>query len=93
MDASLNLYAIFGIPPDATQDDIREAYRVAARRFHPDANPNEGADIQFRDIASAYEVLGNPALRADYDAARRRYLDEPNFFSLRVTPSKREQLA
>ena len=89
MDASLNLYAIFGIPPDATQDDIREAYRVAARRFHPDANPNEGADIQFRDIASAYEVLGNPALRADYDAARRRYLDEPNFFSLRVTPSKR----
>jgi len=89
MDASRNLYAIFGIPPDATQEDIREAYRVAARRFHPDANPNEGADVQFRDIASAYEVLGNPLLRAEYDAARRRYQNEPNYFSLRVTPSKR----
>ena len=63
MDASQNLYAILGIPPEATQDDIREAYRVVARRFHPDANPNEGADIQFRDIAAAYEILGNPLQR------------------------------
>lgn len=89
MDASRNLYAILGIPPEATQDDIREAYRVAARRFHPDANSNPGADIQFRDIATAYEVLGNPLLRAEYDIARRKYQDEPGYFSLRVTPSKR----
>ncbi|MBD3308599.1 VWA domain-containing protein [candidate division KSB3 bacterium] len=89
MDASRNLYAILGIPPEATQDDIREAYRVAARRFHPDANPNEGADVQFRDIAAAYETLGNSRQRVRYDTARRKYRDEPNYFTLRVTPSKR----
>lgn len=63
MDVSRNLYAILGVPSDATQEDIREAYRLAARRFHPDANPNEGADLQFRDIAAAYEILGNPQQR------------------------------
>ncbi|MBN2303005.1 MAG: DnaJ domain-containing protein [Anaerolineae bacterium] len=89
MDASRNLYAILGIPPEATQEDIREAYRVAARRFHPDANPNEGADIQFRDIAAAYEILGNSRQRVRYDTSRRKYRDEPNYFTLRVTPSKR----
>jgi Ca-activated chloride channel family protein len=89
MDASQNLYAILGIPPEATQEHIREAYRVMARRFHPDANPNEGADLQFRDIAAAYEALGNPRLRAQYDASRRKFQDEPNYFTLRVTPSKR----
>ncbi|WP_119072507.1 VWA domain-containing protein [Aggregatilinea lenta] len=89
MDASQNLYAILGIPPEATQDDIREAYRVAARRFHPDANHNEGAEHVFRDIATAYEVLGNPIERTGYDTARRKYQDEPSYFTLRVTPSKR----
>jgi len=89
MDISRNLYAILGVPPEATQDDIREAYRVAARRFHPDANPNEGADILFRDIAAAYEILGNGLSRSDYDTARRRVREEPNYFTLRVTPSKR----
>ena len=89
MDASRNLYAILGVPPEASQDDIREAYRLMARRFHPDANPNEGADLQFRDIAAAYEALGNPHQRIEYDASRRKYKDEPNYFSIRVTPSKR----
>lgn len=89
MDASQNLYTILGVPPEATQDDIREAYRIAARRFHPDANPNEGADVQFRDIATAYEILGNARRRVQYDMARRKYQGEPNYFTLRVTPSKR----
>jgi Ca-activated chloride channel family protein len=89
MDASRNLYAILGVPPEATQEDLREAYRILARRFHPDANPNEGADVQFRDIAVAYETLGNPRQRIQYDSGRRKYKDEPNYFTLRVTPSKR----
>ncbi|HMM28440.1 MAG: DnaJ domain-containing protein [Chloroflexota bacterium] len=84
-----NLYAILGVPAEATQDDIREAYRIAARRFHPDANANEGAEHQFRDIAAAYEVLGNPQRRYAYDEGRRATGDEPAYFSLRVTPSKR----
>ncbi|MBN1563197.1 MAG: VWA domain-containing protein [Anaerolineae bacterium] len=89
MDASRNLYAILGIPPEATQEDIREAYRIMARRFHPDANPNEGAGLQFRDIAMAYEILGDSGRRIQYDVARREFRDEPSYFSLRVTPSKR----
>jgi Ca-activated chloride channel family protein len=89
MDAARNLYAILGVPPEASQDDIREAYRIMARRFHPDANPNEGADVQFRDIATAYEILGDPGARIQYDLARREFKDEPAYFSLRVTPSKR----
>ena len=89
MDSSRNYYAILGVPPDATQDDIRDAYRLAARRFHPDANRNEGADVQFRDIATAYELLGDPIMRTEYDLARRSFQEEPNYFTLRVTPSKR----
>ncbi|MBN1679060.1 MAG: VWA domain-containing protein [Anaerolineae bacterium] len=89
MDTPRNLYAILGIPPEATQSDIREAYRVAARRFHPDANDHEGADILFRDIATAYEILGDSKQRMDYDIARAKFKDEPNYFTLRVTPSKR----
>ncbi len=89
MDASRNLYAILGIPPEVAQEDIREAYRIMARRFHPDANPNEGADLQFRDIAMAYEILGDPGQRIQYDLIRREFRDEPSYFSLRVTPSKR----
>ena len=89
MDGSRNLYAILGVPPEASQDDIREAYRIMARRFHPDANPNEGADLQFRDIATAYEILGDTGRRFQYDAARRKYQEEPSYFTLRVTPSKR----
>jgi len=89
MDVSRNLYAILGVPSDATQEDIREAYRLAARRFHPDANPNEGADLQFRDIAAAYEILGNPQQRYAYDEALRVGEEAPAYFSVRVTPSRR----
>jgi Ca-activated chloride channel family protein len=89
MSASRNLYGILGVSPEATQEDLREAYRILARRFHPDANPNEGADVQFRDIAAAYETLGNSRQRILYDADQRKYRDEPNYFTLRVTPSKR----
>ncbi|MEB2287514.1 MAG: VWA domain-containing protein [Anaerolineae bacterium] len=88
-DASRNLYAILGVAPEATADDIREAYRVMARRFHPDANRNSGAEVQFRDIATAYSVLSDPGERLRYDDARRHFSDEPAYFSLRAIPSKR----
>ncbi len=91
MDILHNLYAILGLAPEAKQEEIRDAYRVLARRFHPDANRNEGADVLFRDIATAYEILGDPTQRVRYDAQRIRSaeVNEPNYFSLRVTPSKR----
>ena len=88
-DASRDLYAILGIPPEATAEDIHEAYRLMARRFHPDANQNQGAGAQFRDISAAHNVLGNPNDRRRYDNARRHLRDEPAYFSLRVLPSRR----
>ncbi len=93
MDTSKNLYAILGLSPTATANDIRDAYRLLARRFHPDVNRNEGAGVQFRDIAMAYEVLGDPQQRVHYDAQRQDFVNEPAFFSLRVTPSKRVLMA
>ncbi len=52
-----DLYGILSVPPNATADDIRRAYRVAARRFHPDVNKYPGAAGQFRDIAAAHEIF------------------------------------
>jgi Ca-activated chloride channel family protein len=89
MDTSQNLYAILGLSPDASADEIRDAYRLMARRFHPDANQNEGAGLQFRDIAAAYEILGNSNQRLYYDTSRRHQDVEPNYLTLRATPSKR----
>jgi Ca-activated chloride channel homolog len=88
VDSAQNLYTILGVPPSATADDIRNAYRTAARRFHPDANQHPGAAAQFRDIAAAYETLSNTATRESYDL-KRRGVEEKPYFSLRVTASKR----
>ncbi|NDJ86235.1 MAG: VWA domain-containing protein [Chloroflexi bacterium] len=61
-----DLYAILGVSERASADDIRSAYRSAARRFHPDVNAHEGAALQFRDIAAAYEVLSDEQARSRY---------------------------
>lgn len=59
---------MLGVERDATQNQIKKAYRKAALRHHPDKNPDdpEAAD-RFSEIASAYEVLGDPVRRAEYD--------------------------
>lgn len=84
-----DLYGILGVPPNGTADDIRRAYRVAARRFHPDVNKYVGAATQFRDIAAAYEVLSDAALRRQYDIQRPAAQFERSYVSLRVVPSRR----
>lgn len=66
-----DLYALLGVPPEASDDDIRHAYRSLARRHHPDANPAEAQASGFRRIAAAYEVLGDERERASYDRALR----------------------
>lgn len=61
-------YRLLGIPRDATQEEIRRAYRKAARRYHPDTNQNPGETEVFLLVQTAYRVLSNPQERADYDA-------------------------
>jgi len=64
-----DLYALLEVPPEATDDDIRHAYRALARRHHPDANPDDARGDGFRRIVAAYEILGSTDQRAAYDRA------------------------
>jgi Ca-activated chloride channel family protein len=64
-----DLYALLGLAPQADAEEVKAAYRLAARRFHPDANANPGATEVFRLVANAYAVLSDPSQRAAYDSA------------------------
>lgn len=60
-------YDILGVARDASQDDIKRAYRRLARKYHPDVSKEEGAEKKFQDLGEAYEVLKDPEKRAAYD--------------------------
>ena len=57
-------YKILEIEENATDDDIKKSYRALSKKYHPDVNP-EGEE-KFKEIAEAYEVLGNKAKREQY---------------------------
>ncbi len=60
-------YGILGVPRDATADDIKRAYRKLARQYHPDINPDPGAQDRFKEITAAYEVLSDDQKRQIVD--------------------------
>lgn len=60
-------YKTLGLERDATQDEIKRAYRKLARTYHPDVNQDAGAEEQFKEVGEAYEVLKDPEKRAAYD--------------------------
>ena len=60
-------YALLGVEPDADTKTIKTAYRKLARKYHPDVNPEKGAEDKFKEVAAAYNVLKNTERRADYD--------------------------
>jgi curved DNA-binding protein CbpA len=62
-----NLYAILGVAPNASDDDIKKVYRSLAMRYHPDRNQAPGAEARFKAVTKAYEVLSDPIRRAEYD--------------------------
>lgn len=64
-------YAALGVSPDASQSDIRKAYRKLAQRYHPDNNPgDQAAEDKFKEISQAYDVVGDPKKRKEYDQMR-----------------------
>ena len=66
--AFVDYYKILGLDKDATQDDIKKAYRKLARKYHPDLNPDdEEAKKKFQEINEANEVLTDPEKRQKYD--------------------------
>ena len=78
----MNYYLLLGVPQDADADTIRSAFRVLARRYHPDAGEGASAE-RFREVLAAYETLNDPTRRWHYDRAlqerpvRRRPFVEP----------------
>ena len=65
-----DLYEVLGVPQDASEEDIKRAYRRKARTSHPDAG---GDEDEFKELTTAYEVLRNPQARSNYD----RFGDPP----------------
>ncbi len=60
-------YEIMGVNKDASQDEIKRAYRKLARKYHPDVSKEADAEARFKEIGEAYEVLKDPEKRAAYD--------------------------
>ena len=60
-------YKIMGVERDATQDDVKRAYRKLARKYHPDVSKESDAQAKFQEMQEAYEVLKDPEKRAAYD--------------------------
>lgn len=71
-------YGLLGVPPDATTENIKTAYRRKAAQFHPDRNPEPDAAAKFRAVQEAYETLADGDRRKAYDETRRSSLiDDP----------------
>ena len=61
-------YDILGVPKDVANEEIKKVFRRLARQYHPDLNPgNKEAEEKFKDIGEAYEILGDPNKRSQYD--------------------------
>ncbi|MEX2983341.1 molecular chaperone DnaJ [Streptomyces sp. C36] len=66
-----DLYKVLGVPKDATESEIKKAYRKLAREYHPDANKGDSsAEERFKEISEANDVLADAKRRKEYDEAR-----------------------
>src|SRR5215472_2310748 len=62
-------YKTLGVDKRASADEIKKAYRKLARKYHPDRNPDDkDAEARFKEISQAYDVLGGPEKRKQYDS-------------------------
>jgi curved DNA-binding protein len=66
-------YKIMGVARDATQDEIKRAYRKLARKYHPDVSKEADAEARFKELGEAYEVLKDAEKRAAYDQLGANY--------------------
>jgi molecular chaperone DnaJ len=72
--ASKDFYKVLGVSKDASADEIKKAYRKLARANHPDSNPGDQAKHErFKEVAEAYDVLGDAEKRKKYDEVRAAY--------------------
>ena len=72
-------YSTMGLERTATQDEIKRAYRKLARKYHPDVSKESDAEIRFKEVGEAYEVLKDPEKRAAYDQLGANWQSEQDF--------------
>src|SRR5215472_10006597 len=62
-------YKVLGVPRDAPDEEIRRAYRKLAKQLHPDLNPSNrtSAEERFKKVSAAYDIVGDPVKRKQYD--------------------------
>ena len=69
-------YQVLGVSRSASEEDIKKAFRKQAKRWHPDANPdNPKAEARFKEVSSAYEILEDPEKRRQFDRYGHRFAD------------------
>ncbi|HET8552781.1 MAG TPA: DnaJ C-terminal domain-containing protein [Gammaproteobacteria bacterium] len=72
-------YKRLGVSRDASQDEIKRAYRKLARKYHPDVSKEENAEAQFKEVQEAYEVLKDPERREAYDQLGQNWREGQQF--------------
>lgn len=73
MESKADYYRILGIAEQADEEQIKQAYRKLAKKYHPDLNPdNPEAEAKFKDVVEAYETLGDAEKRKKYDLKRNK---------------------
>jgi len=88
MKTDKNYYAILKVDSNATEDQIRKAYRTLVREYHPDVSDKPRAAEMFQDVQEAYEILADPEQRHSYDRLRESEgFDRSSAISLRTTIS------
>src|SRR5580698_4272369 len=84
--ANKDYYATLGVKKTATPEEIRKAFRKAARKYHPDVNPNDKrAEEKFKEISEANDVLS--------DEKKRKIYDQVGFYSDQIDPAQAEAYA
>ena len=72
-------YKVMGVARDATDAQIKQAYRKLARKYHPDVSKEKDAEARFKEVGEAYEVLKSPEKRAAYDQLGKDYRPGQDF--------------
>ena len=67
MATQRDYYDILGVPRGADEDEIKRSFRKLAQQWHPDVNTSTEADLRFKEINEAYQVLSDPQRRQAYD--------------------------